>query len=116
MELFFALRVEEENMKIQVFLMSWPDWIHNSNAILGVIFPPKNGACSKDNNSNPVQNLTCINNAPAFSSQSGVRPAPEILYSSRPPHTKMTVVCKAKLPQIIYYILYIIYYILYIIY
>ena len=56
---------------------------------------------SKDSNSNPVQNLTCINNAPAFSSQSGVRPAPEILYSSRPPHTKMTVVCKAKLPQII---------------
>ena len=30
-----------------------------------------------------------------------VRDAPEILYSSRPPHTKMTVVCTAKLPQII---------------
>ena len=43
-ELFFAIRVEDENTKIQVFLMSSPDWSHNSNLILGVIFPPKNGA------------------------------------------------------------------------
>ena len=30
-------------MKIQVFLITPPDWSHNSNLILGVIFPPKNG-------------------------------------------------------------------------
>ena len=32
-----------KNTKIQVFWSPWPEWSHNSNLILGVIFPPKNG-------------------------------------------------------------------------
>ena len=36
---------------------------------------------------------------PAFFSGSGGRSAPEILYSSRPPHSKMTVVCTRQTPS-----------------
>ena len=110
----------EKNMKIQVFLITPPERSHNSNLILGVIFPPKSGARLKRYQLLQSFKPNCELQQCVWE-RAGASGTDLFFCRSQPdpthPWAKMTyVLSKAKLPQIIYYIWYMIYYILYIIY